>query len=109
MENRHIEEFMFRCEACRREFLFRDNRLFERTPQRDMAAEVIAIRELEHVDALHRRCFDCGGPLTADIGGFRCQWCDEPYVIRDGQLIPKPYESQIKPKARISDFYALQQ
>lgn len=100
-EDRKIQDFTFRCDVCKREFLYRDNRLFEKKPVRNEVGAVTAIRKLEHKDALNRRCTECGGPLTNDVSGFQCVWCNEKYILTEGVLVTKPPEP--KPRMTLSE------
>jgi uncharacterized protein with PIN domain len=103
-EDREVEEFVFACEPCGKQLVFRDGRLFERRPVRDTAAETTEIRRLEHSAAEGRRCDRCGGPIFPDARGYWCGWCHQTYELRDGVFTPAVFLEPRK-RPRMADFY----
>jgi len=99
LEDRQVDEFDFRCNICKVEYRFSDGKLRLKEPKRDLYAEALAVRHAEVDAGLTRRSPECGGPLKDGNGLsiFRCGWCFNDYVIRDGELTPRPE----KPKPRM--------
>jgi hypothetical protein len=87
---REIHEFSFRCEACNREYEFKDNQLVERKQGRDPIAESTAIHQARLRDAQVRRCLNCGGPIVnwEGLSALRCEWCHQEYSWNCGELQP---------------------
>jgi uncharacterized protein YbaR (Trm112 family) len=99
-----VYELDFRCETCKREYRFTDGNLKELKIERDPVAEKLAIRQAE-IDAFRNsRCLNCGGPLD---DWLTCDWCHERYSVDEGILVPRPREA-LRPKPKVSDFYALE-
>jgi hypothetical protein len=93
-----VYEFGFECESCKKEYRFREGKFSEILKERDTVAELTAMHNAEIDSALNRRCPECGGPLKNGNGyGFlTCQWCYALYVVRDGELVPRPPEPKRK-------------
>ena len=105
------EEFIFGCDACKREFVYVEGRLSEKWKERDTYAESAAIAQSEHDAILRHRCPVCGGPVSDGSTGLTlaCLWCGEQYGVEKGELVPKPEVPLLRPsKPKMSEFYAVQ-
>jgi len=73
-QTRQVHEFQFQCESCKREYLFKDDQIIEKRPNRNPIAETIAIQQSQLQDAINRRCLNCGGPITNahGVSALRC-------------------------------------
>jgi len=99
-----VYEFGFRCDSCKREFLFKGGKLRELKPQRDPVAELMAMREAEVGAIRNRRCPHCGGPLD---DWLTCNWCHEQYSVDHGELVLRIEDHLLKqPKPQMRQFYA---
>jgi uncharacterized protein with PIN domain len=107
-KDREVHQFNFRCDSCNREYLFKDDRIIEKTHDRDPVAETAAIHDLQIEVALRRRCLECGGPLKNGVAPFvlRCEWCNQEYSLTEaGKLQPRHTDQPLKPSMR--EFYAV--
>ena len=104
------EEFRFGCDACKREYTYLDGRLSELSESKGPYTEAAVIARCETDAALKHRCPGCGGPISDGRVGrrFACLWCGEEYAVGNGELVPKLEDALLKPKTRMSDFYAVQ-
>jgi hypothetical protein len=110
INRKEVDEFQFHCQSCKREYRYREGRLSEILKERDIVAEHKAMDYAEIESASRRRCSECGGPLnnTGGCGLLSCQWCHAQYVVKDGELFPRPEEdSLLKQKPSMSEFYAV--
>ena len=106
------QQFSFGCNTCKREYVYVGARLIEKLEsgnKRDIYAESTAIARSETEAALKHRCPACGGPISDGRVGpiFTCLWCGEGYAVGEGELVPKLEDHLLKPKGRLSDFYAI--
>jgi DNA-directed RNA polymerase subunit RPC12/RpoP len=109
-EDGGAEEFRFGCDDCKREYMYLDGRLGELSKGKGPYAEAAVIARCETEAALKHRCSTCGGPISDGRVGRRlsCLWCGEEYTVSNGELVPKLEDPLLKPKTRMSDFYAVQ-
>lgn len=110
-DEREVEESNFGCDARKRQYVYVDGELGERRKERDTHAESAAMIRSELEAALRHRCPDCGGPISDGREGrtFTCLWCHEQYSVEGGELVRKLDDPRLmKPRPRMSDFYALQ-
>ena len=105
---RLVDEFTFRCESCKREYEFKDDKVSEKKHARDPLAESEAIERTLLLAAINRRCGNCGGPIARSHGvAVRCDWCHQDYKIINGELEPNT-EGPIASKLSMRDFYSLE-
>src|SRR3990172_9216588 len=106
-QGRLVDEFTFRCESCKREYEFKDDKVLEKKRGRDPIAESQALDRSLRLAAMNRRCDNCGGPITRSHGiALCCDWCHQEYRIVDGQVQPTIEDSPTH-RLSMSDFYAL--
>jgi rubredoxin len=102
-----IHAFDFRCNNCKHDYQFRNGQLLSKEHERDLSKEREGIKRTALETAVDRRCPECGGPLTTPYGlAAKCEWCDQEYVMKDGELERKISEST-KRKPAMREFYAV--
>jgi Zn finger protein HypA/HybF involved in hydrogenase expression len=98
--------WQLRCESCKREYDFKDDKVVEIKRGRDLIAESQALDRSLRLAAMNRRCDNCGGPMTSHGVALCCDWCHQEYRIVDGQ-VQTTTEDSPTPRLSMRDFYAL--
>jgi uncharacterized protein with PIN domain len=108
-KEREVHQFIFACDSCNREYLFKDDEIIEKTLGWNPVAETAAIHHGQIEAALHRRCLECGGPLKNGITLYvlRCEWCHQEYSLTEGGELQPRVVDQSLPKPSMREYYAV--